>query len=255
MPVLGLGTWELTDDTAGTVEEALRLGYRLLDTACDYGSQQGIGEALQRTDVPREQIFLVTKLEEDDDPQEAMRRDLGELGVDYADLTLLHRPPPEGAGEHLWEQLLQIREQGLACDVGVSNYGVDELEELAAATGEIPVVNQVEWTPFGWSPELLEYCREREIALQGYSPLTRAERLGDERLVELAEVCGGTPAQLLLRWALEQRVVPLPKANRREHLVENLGAFELALGERQLEELAELNEHYSALGARPAYVS
>src|SRR5688572_33280907 len=103
MPVLGLGTWQLNDDTAGTVEEALRLGYRMIDTSGDYGTQPGVGEALRRTDVARDEIFLGTKVEEDEDAYEATRRNLDELGVPHADLMLIHRPPRDGAGQELWE--------------------------------------------------------------------------------------------------------------------------------------------------------
>jgi 2,5-diketo-D-gluconate reductase A len=122
MPVFGLGTWELTQDTAATVRGALEVGYRMIDTAVDYGSQPGIGTALRPTTVDRGEIFVVTKIEEDDEPQAAMKRDLGELGLAYADLTLIHRPPPSGAGEALWRGLMRARDDGLVRDFGVSNY-------------------------------------------------------------------------------------------------------------------------------------
>ena len=182
MPIMGLGTWELTDDTAGTVEEALRLGYRMVDTAVDYGSQAGVGEALNRSDLPRDQIFLVAKVEEDEDAYDATRRYLAEMDQERADLMLIHRPPEDGVGEALWRGLMRARDDGLTTDIGVSNYSVEQLEALIDATGEVPVVNQVEWTPFGWKPAMLDYCREREIVVQAWSPLTRGERLDDERL-------------------------------------------------------------------------
>jgi 2,5-diketo-D-gluconate reductase A len=254
MPVIGLGTWELTDDTAGAVEHALARGYRMIDTAVDYGSQSGIGEALRRTDVPRREIFLVAKVEEDEDALEATERYLGEMRQEYANLMLIHRPPPEGAGVELWNGLIRAREEGLATDIGVSNYTLAQIDALVNATGETPVVNQIEWTPFGWSPEMLDGCRERGIVIQGYSPLTRARRLDDERLSALAEKHGRTPAQLLLRWSLQQGVVPLPKANRGEHMEENLGAFDFQLADADMGALDELNEQYSALGASPQYL-
>ena len=157
MPVLGLGTWQLDDDTVGTVEEALRLGYRMIDTSGDYGTQAGIGDALRRTDLDRAEIFLVTKVEEDEDAYEATRRNLDELGVEYADLMLIHRPPPSGAGRELWEGLIRARDEGLAVDIGVSNYSIELMEELIESTGEVPAVNQIEWSPFGWSREMLDF--------------------------------------------------------------------------------------------------
>jgi 2,5-diketo-D-gluconate reductase A len=157
MPALGLGTWQLTHDTAQTVEEALRRGYRMLETSSDYGTHAGIGDALQRSDVDREAIFVVTKVEEDEDAYDGTRRDLHELRLDYADLIVIHRPPPTGAGLDLWPGLIRAREDGLTRDIGVSNYSIDQMQALIDATGEIPAVNQIEWSPFGWSLEMLEY--------------------------------------------------------------------------------------------------
>lgn len=251
MPVLGLGTWQLTNDTAGTVEEALRLGYRMIDTSGDYGTHPGIGEAIHGSDLDRQEICLVTKIEEDEDAYDATRRNLVELGLEHADLVLIHRPPPSGAGRELWEGLLRARDDGLARDIGVSNYSAEQIDELADATGEIPAVNQIEWSPFGWSAEMLEFCRERGIVVQAYSPLTRTRRLGDERLAELAAEYDRTPAQLLIRWNLELGVVPLPKANRWDHLAENLDVFDFELDDAHVAELRSLNERYSSLGLLP----
>ena len=254
MPILGLGTWMLTHDTAGSVAEALRLGYRMIDTSGDYGTQPGIADALRRVHPERDAVYVVTKVEEDEDAHASARRNVHELGLEWADLILIHRPPEEGVGEALWEGLVRARGEGLTRDIGVSNYSIDQLERLMKATGEAPAVNQIEWTPFGWSRDMLAFCNEHGIVIQGYSPLTRAERLDDPHLVELARRCSATPAQLLLRWALEQGVVPLPKANRREHQVENLGAFRIELDEDVRRSLDRLNEPWSSLGAAPQYL-
>jgi diketogulonate reductase-like aldo/keto reductase len=251
MPVLGLGTWQLNNDTAGTVEEALRLGYRLIDTSGDYGTQPGVGEALRQTDLDRADIFLVTKVEEYDDAYEASRRNLDELGQEYVDLMLIHRPPRTGAGVELWEGLIRARDEGLARDIGVSNYRVEQIEELVRATGETPAVNQIEWTPFGWSPDLLAWSTERGIVVQAYSPLTRAHRLDDERLTAVAARLGRTSAQVLLRWNLQLGTVPLPKANRHDHLVENLDVFDFSLTDADMDELNGLNQRASSLGTLP----
>lgn len=251
MPVIGLGTWQLTHDTAATVEEALRLGYRMIDTSGDYGTQPGIGEALRGTDVARGDIFLVTKVEEDEDAYEATGRNLRELGLDHADLMLIHRPPAAGAGQELWEGLIRARDEGLAADVGVSNYSTAQMDELVRATGETPAVNQIEWSPFGWSPDMLDYCRAREIVIQAYSPLTRTERLGEDRLVQVATEYDKTPAQLLLRWNLQLGIAPLPKANRRDHMVENVDILDFEINATHMAELAQLNETYSSLGSLP----
>lgn len=251
MPVIGLGTWQLTDDTVGTVEEALRLGYRMIDTSGDYGTQPGIGEAIRGSDVGRDEIFLVIKVEEDEHALESTRRNLAELGERHADLVLIHRPPSRGAGVELWRGLIQAKEEGLARNIGVSNYPLGRLDELAAATGETPAVNQIEWSPFGWSRRVLEGSRERGVIIQAYSPLTRAKRLDDGRLAELSGEYGKTPAQVLLRWNLQLGVVPLPKANQKQHLVEDLGIFDFEIRDDHMRELGELNEHYSSLGKLP----
>ncbi|MGH3023292.1 MAG: aldo/keto reductase [Gaiellaceae bacterium] len=251
MPVLGLGTWQLTRDTAGTVEEALRLGYRMIDTSGDYGTQPGIGEAIRRSGLERDELFLVTKVEEDEDAYEATGRNLHELGLEYADLMLVHRPPPTGAGRGLWEGLIQARDEGRARDIGVSNYSAEQIDELVEVTGEVPVVNQIEWSPFGWSPEMLEFCHGRGIVIQAYSPLTRTRRLDDPALASIAADSHKTPAQLLIRWNIELGVAPLPKANDPAHLAENLDVFDFELDDSRLAELAELNEHYSSLGVLP----
>jgi 2,5-diketo-D-gluconate reductase A len=251
MPVLGLGTWQLNDDTAGTVEEALQLGYRMIDTSGDYGTQPGVGEALRRTDLDRGDIYLVTKVEEDEDAYEATRRNLDELGLEYADLMLIHRPPRTGAGRELWEGLIRARDEGLAVDIGVSNYTSERIDELIRTTGETPAVNQIEWSPFGWSPEMLDFCGQHGIVIQAWSPLTRTRRLDNERVRSVAASHDRTPAQVLLRWSVQRGTVPLPKANRRDHLAENLEALDFDLSTDDLDVLNSLNERYSSLGSLP----
>lgn len=251
MPVIGLGTWQLDEATVATIEDAVRIGYRLIDTSGDYGTEPGVGEAVRRAGADRRDLFLVTKVEEDEDTFTSAKDGVRELGVDAADLILIHRPPRQGPGVELWEGLIRAKEDGLVTDIGVSNYTIEQIDALVDATGELPVVNQIEWTPFGWSPAMLDACRERGIVIQAYSPLTRTSRLDDPRLGTIAERHGKTPAQILLRWNLQLGVVPLPKANRREHLVENLDVFDVDLSDDDMEELGGLNEHASSLGSLP----
>lgn len=248
MPVLALGTWELTRDTAATVAHALDIGYRMIDTACDYGSQSGIGEAI-REQGPREDVYLVAKVEETDDAYRATQQYLDEIGVEYADLMLIHRPPDGNVGADLWDGLTQARKAGLARDIGVSNYSIEQLRELASAVGEMPVVNQIEWSPFGHSTSMLEFCREHHIVIQAYSPLTRAERLNDKRLQSISARYDCTPAQLLIRWNLQLGTVPLPKANRKQHLDEDIEVFDFEISDQDMAALSRLNERYSSLGS------
>jgi diketogulonate reductase-like aldo/keto reductase len=251
MPALGLGTWMLTRDTEAAVEHALRIGYRMIDTSGDYGTQPAIGRALRDSPIGRDEVFLVTKVEEDEDAYAAARSNLDELGVERVDLLLIHRPPPVGAGESLWEGLIEARRDGLAREIGVSNYTSEQIDRLTGVSGECPAVNQVEWSPFGHSAELLEHAKRSGIVIQAYSPLTRGRRLDDRTLAEIAEARGRTPAQVMLRWSVQVGAVPLPKAARPEHREENLGALDFELDRSAMEILSGLNERYSSLSGLP----
>jgi 2,5-diketo-D-gluconate reductase A len=251
MPVIGLGTWQLTNDTAGAVAESLRLGYPMIDTSGDYGTQRGIAEGVKRAGVKRGEYYLVTKIEEDDDVPKAVSKNLGELAVDHADLILIHRPPKNGAGELLWEGLIRARDEGRTTDIGVSNYSMEQIDALIDATGETPAVNQIEWSPFGFSRAMLDYARDKGMVVQAYSPLTRDTRLDDDTLNSIAARHGRSAAQILIRWDLQRGVVPIPKANRRDHMEENLDVFDFELSNRDMADLDALNERYSALGRLP----
>ncbi len=246
MPAIGFGTWQL-EGGAETVRAALEAGYRMIDTSGDYGTQPAVGQAIRECDIPRDQVFLVTKVEEDEDGLEATRDRLDDLGLDYADLVLIHRPPRHGPGSDIWEGLIQAKRQGLARDIGVSNYTTGQIEEITEATGEGPVVNQVEWSPFGYTREMLEFCRSNGIVIQAYSPLTRGQRLDDPTLQGIGVRHGKTPAQVLLRWNIQLGTPPLPKASDGEHILDNFSVFDFELSHEEMDVLNGLNERYSAL--------
>jgi diketogulonate reductase-like aldo/keto reductase len=247
IPVIGLGTWMLTSHTADAVQHAFDLGYRLVDTSADYKTQKGIGKALRTGGQKRESLYVAMKVEPEEDGYDAMRRNLDELKLDHVDLVLIHRAPDKGVGEKLWEQLLMARADGMTRDIGVCSYKIEQLKALGENTGELPAVHQVEWSPFGHSLDLLNFCHSQQIVLQAYSPLTRGKRLGDERLVEIAAKYGKTPAQIILRWDLQHGVVPIPKAYRADHQRDNLAIFDFMLDEADMGTLDGLNEHFSAL--------
>jgi 2,5-diketo-D-gluconate reductase A len=248
MPVLGLGTWQLKHQTVDNVQSALEAGYRMIDTSGDYHTQRGIGEAMRAHEIPRKSVFVVTKVEETDDAYAAVRTNLAELRLDYADLVLIHRPPERGVGEGLWQGLRRAKREGLARDIGVSNYSIEQIEELVYRTGELPVVNQIEWSPFGHSPRMLDFCHDNHIVIQAWSPLTHGMRLNDDKLAAMAARYGRTPAQLLIRWNLQLGVVPLPKANHANHQRDNLHVFDFEITQLDMAKLRTLNEHWSALG-------
>jgi 2,5-diketo-D-gluconate reductase A len=252
MPRLGLGTWQLSGPGATeAIRYAIALGYRLLDAAFDYGSEEHIAAALGAPGVDRDELFLIDKVEEHEDARAATERRCRSLGVERLDLCLIHRPPPSGAGEQLWEGLIAAREHGRAREIGVSNYSIDQLERLIAATGVIPVVNQIEWTPFGHSGDVLEHARARGIVVQAYSPLTRGERLDDGTIGGIAASHDKSAAQVILRWNLQTGTAPVPKAAAHRHLEENIEVFDFELDREQMRRLDALNSHYSSLGGLP----
>jgi len=251
IPVFGLGTWELDIDTADTIAYALEIGYPLIDTSSDYRTQPGIGEGIKKSKLARSSIFITTKVEETDDAYERTKSNLSELGTEYVDLMVVHRPPTTGAGEELWEGLIKAKKEGLVKDIGVSNYSIDLINKLIEASGEVPVVNQIEWSPFGHSIDMLNYCKEKNIIIQAYSPLTRTTRLDDETLNNIAKKYKKSPAQILIRWNLQLGTVPIPKANQRKHLYEDIDVFDFEITKEDMDTLTNLNENYSSLGGLP----
>lgn len=254
MPIIGFGTWELKNDTPAVIKRALEVGYKMIDTSGDYGTQPGIAEGLRQAGIERQSLYLTTKVEEDEDSYQATLKNLQELGIEYADLMLIHRPPQYGVGEELWEGLRRARDDGLTKDIGVSNYSIPQLEELIEKSGEVPVVNQIEWSPFGHSREMLDFCHDNKIILQAYSPLTHGKRLDDARLAEIAANYGKSPAQVLIRWSLQLGTIPLPKANQIKHLEENIEIFDFKLTDDDLNAISGFNEKYSALGKKLKYL-
>jgi 2,5-diketo-D-gluconate reductase A len=251
MPLLGLGTYDLRHHTAESVSQALAAGYHMIDTSADYHTQRGIGDALRHCGLPRDSVYVVTKIEETPDAFEATRVNLAELRLDHVDLVLIHRPPDRGVGEVLWEGLRRAKRERLTRDIGVSNYSIEQIEELVYRTGELPAVNQIEWSPFGHSPRMLDFCFDNHIVIQAWSPLTRGRRLNDDKLTSLAARYGKTPAQMLIRWNLQLGVVPLPKASHPQHRQENLEVFDFEIRQMDMVKMRTLNEHYSSMGVLP----
>jgi 2,5-diketo-D-gluconate reductase A len=247
MPVLGLGSWMLTSHTTEAVQHAFELGYRMIDTSADYMTQPGIGRAIRRGQLAREEVFVVMKVEENEDGYRATIKNLEELKLAYADLVLIHRAPEKGVGEDVWRGLMRARDEGLTRDIGVCSYKIEQLKQLGEATSELPAVHQIEWSPFGHSLDMLNFCMAQEIAVQAYSPLTRGKRLTDERLGEIAKKYRKTPAQIILRWDLQHGVAPLPKAYREDHQRDNIAVFDFELTAEDMASLDGLNEHFSAL--------
>lgn len=248
IPRLGLGLYQTpTGDVARqSVRWALEVGYRHLDTAHVYGNERDVGAAVKESGVPRENVFVTTKLWNSDQGYDsafrACRSSLRQLGFDYIDLFLLHWPV-ENRRLDSWRALVQLQRDGLCRSIGVSNFTVPHLEQLLEHSEVVPQVNQIEMSPFLAQTQVRDFCRRHGIAVEAYSPLTRGRRLGDPRVEQIAQWYGKSPAQVLIRWALQQDVAVIPKSVHRERIVENADVFDFALTDHDMRVLETADEN------------
>ncbi|MFH1174202.1 MAG: aldo/keto reductase [archaeon] len=244
IPLLGLGTYRATpQETERAVSEALALGYRHIDTAAFYANEQAVGKAVRDSKIPREELFITTKIQNDDhaDPAAALQTSLQKLDMDYVDLYLIHWPVPERIAS--WKALELLHKRGLARAIGVSNFTIAHLQELLPKATITPQVNQVEFSPYLYQKELLDYCEKHHIVLEAYSPLTRGKKFDDERLLDIAKKHGKTPAQILIRWALQHTIVVLPKSTTEARIKENSSIYDFNLDKQDMQLLDSLNEN------------
>lgn len=242
MPLLGLGVWQLGEGAATerAVGWALEAGYRHVDTAQAYGNEASVGRALAGSGLGREEVFVTTKfLPRSGDPLAEAQRSLERLGIERLDLYLVHWP--QGGPTWAWAGMEAVLERGLTRAIGVSNYGVAELAEVCAAGDVDPAVNQVRFSPYTFRRALLAECERRSIALEAYSPLTRGARLADPALAEVAAAHERTPAQVLLRWAVQRQVPVIPKSGHRERIIENAEIFGFELSAAEMARLDALD--------------
>jgi diketogulonate reductase-like aldo/keto reductase len=244
MPILGLGVWKMEDgpETERAVSYAIEHGYRLIDTAKLYGNEASVGRAVRGCGIAREEIFVTTKLWPTDflDPEKAFHASLERLGLEYVDLYLIHWPIPL-MPRRIWQRLEKLYDEKRVRAIGISNYGVGEIETTLSYARIRPAVNQVPFSPFDFPRDLMDYCEAQHIALEAYSPLTRAERLGDRVLGKIAKKYGKTPAQLMIRWCIEHGVIVIPKASRPEHIRENAAVFDFEIAAEDMSILDELS--------------
>jgi 2,5-diketo-D-gluconate reductase A len=239
IPVLGFGTWQITGEEAyRSVRTALEVGYRHIDTATMYQNEGEIGRAVADSGVPREDIFITTKLppRRAGRARETLDASLAALGTDYVDLWLIHWPPSRNGAPDLWQDFLKARDEGLARSVGVSNYSIEQLDRLQQATGEMPVVNQIPWSTREHDPGILAESRRRNVVLEGYSVLKNSN-LRSKALAELAEKYHVTPVQVLLRWHLEHGIVMIPKSVDPQRIASNFDLFGFTLTPDEVERI------------------
>jgi methylglyoxal/glyoxal reductase len=247
IPQVGLGVWQTPAGATAreAVREAVRVGYRHVDTARIYGNEADVGAGVRASGVPREQLFVTTKLwNEDQGYDRALRAfdaSLQRLGLDYVDLYLLHWPV---AGKRLdsWRALERLHDEKRARSIGVSNFLVPHLKELLDAAKHRPAVNQIELTPFLQRRDTTAFCRQHGIIVEAYSPLTHGRRLDHPVLADVARRVGRTVAQVLLRWSVQHGNVVLPKSTRPARIAENAGIFDFTLDARAMADLDALEE-------------
>lgn len=249
MPTLGLGVYQTKqgEETQQAVRWALEAGYRHIDTAAFYGNERDVGIAIKTSGIPRDEIFVTTKLWVSGflNPETAFEKSMDELGLEYIDLYLIHWPFPGKA--RAWKKLEELYGMGKVRAIGVSNYSIKHLEALKKEATIQPMVNQVEFSPFLYQQALLAYCESQNIALEAYSPLTRGKRLDTPLIGELAKKYGKTNAQIMIRWSLQHGLVVIPKSSKKERIKENADVFGFELNVEDMKKMDGLNAGYSAL--------
>lgn len=245
IPQFGLGVWR-TDpaETQAIVEHALGVGYRHIDTAALYENEAEVGRAVRASGLPREDVFVTTKLWNDRqrDPRAAFTESLTKLGFDYVDLYLIHWPiPSEDAYADAWDTLIELREEGLTRSIGVSNFEVEHLERIIATSGVTPTVNQIELHPTFAQVELAATNRRLGIETEVWRPLGHGEDLTNPTVSGIAAATGKTPAQVVLRWHLQHGYIVFPKSRQPHRVEENIDIFDFELTPEQMAAIDDLD--------------
>ena len=250
IPRLGLGVYQSPPGktTERAVSYALKIGYRHVDTAYLYGNESDVGKSLHESGVSREEVFITTKVWNSDQGYDttlqACERSLRRLGLAYVDLYLIHWPV-QGRSIETWKAMVQLLQEGKARAIGVSNYTIGDLKEILQNSEDVvvPAVDQLEFHPFLYQRDLLQFCKKNSVQLEAYSPLTRGKRLDHQTIVAIAKKYGKTPAQILIRWSLQHDAVVIPKSIHEERIRENSHVFDFQLEPDDMKLLDSLNEN------------
>ncbi len=252
MPWLGLGVWQVKDgeEVINAVKWAIEAGYRSIDTAAAYKNEEGVGQAIKESGVPREELFITTKLWNGDQGYDSALKAFDEsrrrLGLDYIDLYLIHWPV-KGKYVDSWRALIKLYNDGLVRAIGVSNFLPHHLEDIISETGVVPMVNQVELHPWLTQKSLIQYCKERNIQVEAYSPLMRGKFKEIPLLEEIGKKYGKTAAQVVLRWHLQNEVVIIPKSINRDRIIQNADIFDFELSAEEMKQIDDLNRDHRFL--------
>lgn len=250
MPQLGFGVWKIPDDQVTQVlEKAFEIGYRSVDTARIYKNEEGVGRAVAESGIPREELFITTKVWNSDQGYEntlkAFEASLQRLGLDYVDLYLIHWPTPKyDQYVETYKALEKLYKDGRVRAIGVSNFDIDHLERILNECEVVPAVNQVECHPYLQQKELKAFCKKHGIAVEAYSPLMNGkDALQDEVILKIAKKYGKTPAQVILRWHLQEGVIAIPRTVTPSRMEENFRVFDFELSKEDMKEIAALDRN------------
>lgn len=248
MPALGLGVWQIEDDKVGeAVTAAIDAGYRLIDTAQGYDNEAGVGTAIREASTAREDLFLVSKLRTKsmgyDEALAGIRESLDALQVDYLDMFLIHWPTPARDNfVDTWKAFVEVQKDGLVRSIGVSNFLPEHIERIIEATGVIPAVNQLETHPYHQQRDVREFHEKLGIRMESYSPLGHGEVLDDEVISAIADRVGKSPAQVIIRWHLQEGLIVIPKSESPDRIRANLDVFDFELSDKDMAEIAGLDD-------------
>jgi diketogulonate reductase-like aldo/keto reductase len=248
MPWFGLGVFKVKEGTevVESVKAAIKNGYRSIDTAAIYQNEEGVGQGIKESEIPRKELFITSKVWNADQGYEsalqAYETSLNKLGLEYLDLYLIHWPGKNKFKE-TWKALEKLYKDGRVRAIGVSNFKIHHLEELLKDAEIKPMVNQVEYHPHLTQKDLLAFCEKEGIQLEAWSPLKQGELLTDSTINEIAEKYGKTAAQVILRWDLQTKVVTIPKSIKEQRIIENANIFDFELSSEDIKMLDGLNKN------------
>jgi len=252
IPKIGYGTYKMPNDdsSCNAIKMAIKIGYRLIDTASRYGNEKEVGNAIKESSISRNELFITSKLWNDDQGYEqtlnAFKRTLSNLGLEYLDLYLIHWPVIAGKEEKWkqlnidsWKAMEELYKQGLIKNIGVSNFKIQHLQNILDNCSIKPMVNQIEYHPGINEDELISFCKKNSIIVEAYSPLVRGACEQSEVIRTIATKHNKSPSQICLRWCIDKGIIPLPKSTHKERMEENFNVFNFKLKDEEIQSINE----------------